>query len=155
MFIAVSSKRSSERPCRGTFAALLGWTVVYLLSIICTLVNLWHRLLSSVFVQVWPLQGFFKRWLPRSHCRCGTSDHRTMNCQLVHPLLFIEGCSPFAILPHQHRCPLCNYRKMGLWPLTCSGGKNFKRNIVNMCVLITTVITTKYPHSPSLCGFTA
>lgn len=37
----------------------------------------------------------------------------------------------------------------------CIGGKkNFKRNIVNMCVLITTVITTKYLHRSDVGGFT-
>lgn len=38
----------------------------------------------------------------------------------------------------------------------CIGGKkkNFKRNIVNMCVLITTVITTKYLYRSVVGGFT-
>lgn len=74
-----------------------------------------------------------------------------MNCQLVHLLLFIEGYLMDCIFPL-----VSNYKKISLWPLIWTKKKknNFKSNIVEMCVLIKTVITTKYPDSADEGGYT-
>lgn len=78
-----------------------------------------------------------------------------MNCQLVHLLLFIEGRLSDGVPPPPTPLPPKWLHENG--PLTFDGfwggeKKNFRRNIVNTGVLITTVITTKYPHSVSTGG---
>lgn len=168
MFITVASKRSSGWPRRGICRALLGCIVVYLFSSGCTwnceadclarLHDMVWILKHWVFVHVGPLQGFFKCWFRLSHHCCGTSDHRTMNCQLVHLLLFIEGHLSDGVPPPPTPPPLKWFHENG--PLTFEMFWGEKKKTLGgilsiQGVLITTVITTKYPHSHSTGGFSA
>lgn len=72
-----------------------------------------------------------------------------MNSQLLHLLLFIEVHLKNRIRPPPRHEQL---QENELLTFDVYWRKNFKGNIVNMCVLITTVITTKYIDGPEVVG---
>lgn len=71
-----------------------------------------------------------------------------MNSQLLHLLLFIEVHLKNCIRPP----PREQLQENELLTFDVYWRKNFKSNIVNMCALITTVITTKYLDGPEVAG---
>lgn len=77
---------------------------------------------------------------------CLTTEQWTASWSIYYCLLRFTTRIAFA--------PLWVITRKWVFDLWCILEKNFKCNIVNMCVLITTVITTKYLDNPEVGGFT-
>lgn len=151
MFVTLASMRRSGWPCWGMCRVPLGWIVAYLFS------SVWSD--YSIWFKSWNIWSLFMWDLCRASLNAGSIclttvvEHLTIEQWTASWSIYYclsRATSLMASLPHQHHRHLSDYMETGLWPLTGSEGgekKNFRRNIVNTGVLITTVITTKYPHS--------